>query len=64
MQASAGRTFQTERKQGGTSRWAGLEKPYTHKKELDIIRKNIYQPRSSFENRKAKKFSREIRRKH
>lgn len=33
VQVSAGRTFQTDRKQGGTSRWAGLEKQYTRKKK-------------------------------
>ena len=36
MQVSAGRTFQTERKQRGTSRWAELEKQYTRKKKRTL----------------------------
>lgn len=36
MQVSAGRTFQAERKQGGTPRWAGLEKQFTRKKKRTL----------------------------
>lgn len=64
MQVSEERAFQTERKQAqGYIKMGRTGETIYMKQEKDIIKKKIHQPSSSFQNRKAKKFSREIRRK-